>query len=65
MTGTDHHLTGLGQLAEFTRNSPSYRGKPGYEGYLTQSVVTLPGLLKESGYLKYLDSGGMAFGTQT
>ena len=50
MTGTDHHLTGLGQLAEFTRNSPSHRGKPGHEGYLTQNVVTLPELLKESGY---------------
>ena len=50
MTGTDHHLTGLRQLAEFTRNSPSHRGKPDHEGYLTENVVMLPELLQESSY---------------
>lgn len=49
LTGTDHHLTGLGQLSEIIRNSPAHQGKPGHEGYLTQNVVTLPELLKDEG----------------
>lgn len=47
LTGVDHHLTGLGQLSEYTRNSPAHQGQPGHEGYLTQNVVTLPELLRE------------------
>lgn len=50
LTGTDHHLTGFGQLAEFVRISPSHLGKPGYEGYLTDNVVTFPQLLRDAGY---------------
>ena len=66
MTGTDHHIAGLGNLIEWTNNSgqnaPSegevkhwstapQRGMPGYEGYLNEKVVTLPELLHDSGYL--------------
>ncbi|GAD99183.1 hypothetical protein NECHADRAFT_33781 [Paecilomyces variotii No. 5] len=51
MTGTDHHIAGLGQLHEFTRSSPAHRGKPGHEGYLNESVVALPELLQDGGYL--------------
>jgi arylsulfatase A-like enzyme len=50
MTGTDHHIAGLGQLAEFTRNSNAHRAQPGHEGYLNKNVVTLPELLKDGGY---------------
>lgn len=50
LTGTDHHLAGFGQLAEFVRVSPSHLGKPGHEGYLTENVVTFPRLLQDAGY---------------
>lgn len=50
MTGTDHHIAGLGNLIEWTnisgQNDPSgkmstapQRGMPGYEGYLNERVV--------------------------
>ncbi|TKA74492.1 hypothetical protein B0A55_06456 [Friedmanniomyces simplex] len=66
MTGTDHHIAGLGNLIEWTnrsdQNAPSegeskhwstapQRGMPGYEGYLNEKVVALPELLRDSGYL--------------
>ncbi|GES62465.1 arylsulfatase [Aspergillus terreus] len=50
MTGTDHHITGLGQLSEFIRSSPAHQGKPGHEGYLNDRVVALPELLRDGGY---------------
>lgn len=50
LTGTDHHLTGFGQLAEFVRISPSHNGQPGHEGYLTGNVVTFPQMLQDAGY---------------
>lgn len=50
MSGTDHHLTGLGQLVEFVRRSPAHQGKPGHEGYLTDKVAPLPDVLREGGY---------------
>jgi len=33
MSGTDHHLVGIGQLLEFIIEHPSHQGKPGHEGY--------------------------------
>lgn len=62
MTGTDHHIAGLGNLIEWTnrsgQNGPKgskfdtapQRGMPGYEGYLNERVVALPELLKDAGY---------------
>ncbi|KAJ4112163.1 hypothetical protein NW768_011742 [Fusarium equiseti] len=50
MTGTDHHIAGLGQLQEITRSSPAHKGKPGHEGYLNDRVVALPELLRDGGY---------------
>ena len=50
MTGTDHHITGLGQLSEMVRNSPAHQGQPGHEGYLNDKVVALPELLRDGGY---------------
>ncbi|PNS15462.1 hypothetical protein CAC42_721 [Sphaceloma murrayae] len=66
LTGTDHHIAGLGNLIEWTnrsgQNAPTednskhfdtapQRGMPGYEGYLNERVVTLPEILRDNGYL--------------
>ena len=50
LSGTDHHITGLGQLAEYTRHSPAHQGKAGHEGYLTDNIATLPEVLRDGGY---------------
>lgn len=54
MTGTDHHLTGLGQLSEIIRNSPAHQGAPGHEGYLTENVVAVPELLQDAGWNTFI-----------
>lgn len=66
MTGTDHHIAGLGNLVEWTnisgQNGPKggkmdtapQRGVPGYEGYLNERVVAFPELLRDAGYLTLL-----------
>lgn len=51
-TGVDSHRAGLGNMLE--ELSPNQKGKPGYEGYLNDRVVTLPTLLKDSGYRTYM-----------
>ncbi|TVY81792.1 Arylsulfatase [Lachnellula suecica] len=59
MTGTDHHIAGLGNLIEWTNisgqnasaSTAPQRGMPGYEGYLNERVVTLPEILRDDGYL--------------
>ncbi|UVE19435.1 arylsulfatase [Pseudomonas sp. LS44] len=48
LTGTDHHIAGLGTMAEAL--TPELIGKPGYEGHLNDRVVALPELLREAGY---------------
>ncbi|GME66194.1 putative arylsulfatase protein [Neofusicoccum parvum] len=50
MSGTDNHIAGLGQMAEFMRTRPEYQGKPGYEGYLNFRVAALPEILQDNGY---------------
>lgn len=52
LSGTDSHLAGLGNMAEFT--APNQKGKPGYEGYLNQRVVPVSALLKDAGYHTYM-----------
>ncbi len=47
-SGTDNHLAGLGSMGETI--TPNQKGKPGYEGYLNQRVVTIPTLLRDAGY---------------
>lgn len=47
-SGTDNHLAGLGSMGETI--TPDQAGKPGYEGYLTDRVVTVPTLLQDAGY---------------
>ncbi len=48
MSGTDNHFAGLGSMGEAT--APNQIGKPGYEGYLNDRVVTIATLLKDAGY---------------
>lgn len=48
LSGTDHHLAGLGTMAESIR--PHQQGQPGYEGYLNDHVAALPELLQDAGY---------------
>jgi arylsulfatase len=52
LSGVDTHLNGLGNMSEWI--APNQKGKPGYEGVLNHSVVTLPALLKQSGYHTYM-----------
>lgn len=54
LTGIDHHQTGLGNFAELLQ--PNQKGKPGYEGYLNDRVVTIAEVLRDNGY-KTLLSG--------
>ncbi len=52
LTGTDHHIAGLGTLDEVATREQ--RGKPGYEGYLNDRVVTVTELLRDAGYFTAL-----------
>ena len=52
MTGTDNHIAGLGNMSEFL--TPEQQGKPGYEGYLNNRVVTLAEVLRDGGYHTYM-----------
>jgi arylsulfatase A-like enzyme len=52
LSGVDTHLNGLGNMDEWT--APNQVGKVGYEGNLNDKVVTIPQLLKESGYHTYM-----------
>jgi len=47
-SGTDNHLAGVGSMGETI--TPNQKGKPGYEGYLNDRVVTIPTLLRDAGY---------------
>jgi arylsulfatase len=52
MTGTDNHIAGLGTMSELLTDE--LRGKPGYEGHLNDSVVTLAEVLRDGGYHTYM-----------
>ena len=49
LTGTDHHLAGIGAMDEFITDE--VRQHPGYEGHLNDRVVTFTELLRDAGYL--------------
>ncbi|KAK6461707.1 hypothetical protein DFJ63DRAFT_338670 [Scheffersomyces coipomensis] len=50
LSGTDNHIAGLGQMAEFSSRHPEkFAGKKGYEGYLNDKVVSLAEILGENG----------------
>ncbi|WP_136808252.1 arylsulfatase [Desulfosediminicola flagellatus] len=50
MTGTDHHLTGMGTNAEILSEEQKENPEPGYEGYLNDRVVSVADTLNDSGY---------------
>lgn len=52
LTGVDSHLAGLGNMLE--ELAPNQKGRPGYEGYLNERVVTLPTLLRDAGYQTFM-----------
>ena len=52
LSGVDTHVNGLGNMSEWI--APNQKGQPGYEGVLNHDVVTLPALLKQSGYHTYM-----------
>lgn len=52
LTGVDHHKAGLGNMAEFITDNQI--GQPGYEGYINNSVVTLPEILRDANYHTYM-----------
>jgi len=47
LTGMDHHRTGLGTHGVATKNQ---KGKPGYEGFLNNRVITLAEAMQAAGY---------------
>jgi arylsulfatase len=52
LTGVDNHLTGMGNMIEIMADNQF--DQPGYEGYMSDSVVTLPRLLQDEGYHTYM-----------
>lgn len=52
ISGTDHHLAGIGAMAELT---PAHlKGQPGYEGYLNKRSLSIAEVLKDNGYRTYI-----------
>ncbi len=54
MTGVDHHRAGIGTNAVALRRLPELRGRPGYEGFLNDRVVTFAKLLQDAGYHTFM-----------
>lgn len=52
LSGTDNHLAGLGNMGE--RLTSEQKGKPGYEGFLNDRVVSLAEVLQVNGYHTYM-----------
>ena len=48
LTGVDWHIAGLGSMYELI--AENQKGKPGYETYLNDRVVTVQELLRDAGY---------------
>ncbi|RYP62958.1 hypothetical protein DL770_009499 [Monosporascus sp. CRB-9-2] len=63
-SGTDNHVTGLGQMAEHLgKNRELFNGKPRYESYLNFRVAALSEILQDSGYLTLVSGKWLVLGT--
>ncbi|MEN8416710.1 arylsulfatase [Acinetobacter radioresistens] len=52
ISGTDHHLAGIGAMAELT---PAHlKGQPGYEGYLNERSLSIAEVLRDHDYRTYI-----------
>ncbi len=54
LSGTDNHIAGLGDMAERSASIPEQAGQPGYEGYLSDKVISVAQLMKDAGYHTYI-----------
>jgi len=54
LSGTDHHLAGVGTMGGSLPATPEVQGMPGYEGHLDDRVVTAASLLRDAGYRTYM-----------
>ena len=54
LTGTDNHIDGLGNMAEHVTHFSKQTGRPGYEGFLNNKVVSIAQLMKDAGYHTYI-----------
>lgn len=54
LTGNDNHVAGLGIMEEVDYPALHHMQLPGYAGYLSSQVVTIPELLRDSGYHTYM-----------
>lgn len=52
LSGTDNHIAGLGNMGELLTSEQ--RGKPGYEGFLNDRVVSLAEVMRDDGYHTYM-----------
>ena len=52
LTGVDYHIGGMGTMYELI--APNQVGKPGYQTYINNNVVTIAELLRDAGYQTYL-----------
>jgi arylsulfatase len=62
LTGVDNHIGGIGAMSE--KLVSNQVGKPGYEGYINEKVVTIQELLKDSGYHTLMAGKWHLSGTQ-
>ncbi|EMG46149.1 atsA Arylsulfatase [Candida maltosa Xu316] len=54
LSGTDNHIAGLGQMAEFASKHARFKDQPGYEGYLNDRVVAISEILQDAGYFTFI-----------
>ena len=52
LSGNDNHVAGVGSM--FPVKGTAREGKPGYEGHLTDRIVTVAQLLKDAGYQTFM-----------
>jgi hypothetical protein len=57
LTGVDWHVGGLGNMYELI--AQNQEGKPGYETYLNDKVVTVQELLRDAGTIQFSQANGI------